>query len=1255
MNNFKLNNGFIIKSVSYFTLVLLALVMALFYWMSDVVEQQQEAITSWVSKELGYPIEIADIQLSWLGATPQLELKTIKVLGQDSATELLSLKTLYLDLNVFSSVWFAELRLEDITAIGLNIAVYREANGQLVLQGFNQGSDSTLLFADLMVRANSLNSFHLKTITVDYTDQQQTFLSGRYQINKAVVKHRGTYWQTDGLIALPASLGDNVAFSANWVLNQQQPELTAWQWTVEAIDVHLASLTPYLHWYNIAVEQGRFNATFNAKGLGERLNSAKLDLDLSHTILATKRVDNRSAPVVVEHLTGQFSWQQDEQSWLLSGSNINLTLQGKTWPETTLLVKQKNENITIKSDFLRIEGLMAVAALTGRIPEQLLQQKPAGELEQFEVAYQLEQGVELASFKLNKGQVRPWGDVPGINNLNADIHFAEQVAKIKLASRQVTLQPASWLDDTLFFDEITGDVEFEKNEETWRLQGHELKVKNDDLTIQFDGSVRQDTEGNIINDVALALENIAVARWQSYFPDKLLSNGFKKWSKGAFLAGDVVRGHIKIQGDMAAFPYQSKPAKLLGSFDLALQVKDVHLHYAKGWPDLFDMTGSITGQGNNLVIETQQGSVAGFAFQQVEANINQLTEDKPVLTVAGRLKGTSQKALNFLQKSPLNQRFGSVVKQVSAKGQSTVNLNMTIPFADIDKTQVKGDVSLSGSDLFSKMMPTIGLTQVRGVIQFDNKGVTAKNIKGQFLNQSVDINVYPKGDTTVVRANGMVGTGNLRQTWPTMLPEAITGRAPYQLDVLISEHNVGDFYVDASVISNLKGVGIALPAPLYKTAKQRKNIKAIFKQTSSQPSIVIQYDDKVDMTLVSLSSEHLFDSSTLDVKVAELDIEKWLLWNEQHQQGDRSADGINQLTVNIGELTGYGQQFSAVNLTAHKKRKNWQASIASQAIKGTVSIPDNISRQAVLDIDLERLTLALPQKTGGEDKVGKRAELWPSMSINVDNLTFDNIKLGHFKLMSHQDDNKWVIDSASIRSEVYSGVVTQGVWQQSASGDKTGLAIRVDSHDFASLLEKFDYQPLVEAEKSKLVMSFAWPGDPLAFSQQTAKGALSFKLEKGKLKDIEPGAAGRVFGLLSVAAIPRRLALDFNELFGKGLNFSSIKGSFDIVNGIATTPDLTLKSESANIVVTGPIDLANKQYNQTVNVRPNISSTLPLAGAVAGGPIGLGVGTAILLADKLAGKLFDKQIVNLISYNYKLTGPWQEPDLKVVRPSLPSL
>ncbi len=93
--------------------------------------------------------------------------------------------------------------------------------------------------------------------------------------------------------------------------------------------------------------------------------------------------------------------------------------------------------------------------------------------------------------------------------------------------------------------------------------------------------------------------------------------------------------------------------------------------------------------------------------------------------------------------------------------------------------------------------------------------------------------------------------------------------------------------------------------------------------------------------------------------------------------------------------------------------------------------------------------------------------------------------------------------------------------------------------------------------------------------------------------------------------------------------------------------------DSANIEVSGPINIVDRTYHQTVLVTPNVSSTLPLAGAVAGGPVGLGVGTAIYLADRLAGRLFDRDLVDMISYRYRLTGPWDEPDLSLKDPEKP--
>ena len=1227
--------------------------MVIFYWGASVVEKQQESITSWVSLEVGYPIEIAEIKLSWMDISPQLEFKTIKVMAKDNSAELLSLETLYLDLNVFSSLWFTNFMLDEVTAIGLNLTVARDSNGEFYLQGLKQDSNSTTLFSDIIKHANKLNSFTLRAITVNYDDQQQVNFSGRYQIERATLIHSATSWHADGQVFLPTSLGDNFEFSTNWRLNQQNTKVMTWQGTLKTNNVFISHLSPYLNWNNITLAKGLINSIITVEGLGPEVREAKLDIELSQAMLASKEMGDVLKPIDVEYFKGNFHWKDQEMgdSWLFSGNNINLSIKGEVWPETSLTVIKKPEEVMIKSDFFRIEQLLDVAALSGRLSEQILLQNPAGDIEKLEMTYLIESGLKYASLYLRKGQITSWSDYPGITNLYANINFYEEVARVKIASKKVTIHPANKFDALMFFDAITGVLEFEKKDKAWRVQSHNLKVKNDELTLEFNGSIEQNTAGEIINDIELSFENVAITRWQSYFPEKHLSAEFKEWSKDAFLGGEIEYGEIKLKGDIAGFPYKTVSEKLLGSFDMALEVKDVVLHYSDDWPDLFNVTGSITGQGNDLVIKSQDGLVAGFVFEDFEAKVDGLINGKAMLTVEGSVKGKSQQALNFLQSSPLKKRFASIVEGVSARGESNINLSINVPLSGTDETQVKGDISFIGSDLYHKDMAELGLTKVNGMLQFDNKGIFAKNIKGQLLNQDVDIDIYPKGESTILTAEGVLVSSSLPKTFPNF----ITGQFPYLLDVIISEQNIGDFYVDASIVSNMQGAEIELPGSFYKAAEKNREIKVTLKQSNNNPSININYDDIVNVEYESQENERLFDNSRLNIMTSEFDVEMWLLWYETYNIDDTSGSSVERVAIETEKLIGYGQQFPNIKIVAVKERKNWLVSIVGQAIEGVLSVPKVITKRDILKVDIKRLNLVLPKKNNIEGNVGKQHTLWPSMSINVDELIIDDIALGTLDLISHNDTNKWVIDSANITSELYNLKVSEGVWHQSTLGAKTELAFRIDSHNFTNLIEKFGFEPRVEAEKFKLLTSLSWEGGPTAISEEAAKGTISFKLEKGELKDVEPGPAGRAFGLLSVATIQRRLSLDFNELFAQGFSYRTIKASFEINEGLAMTKDFSLKGGSADILIEGTVDLVNQQYNQKVKVRPNVSSTLPLAGAVAAGPIGLGVGTAILLADKLAGRLFDKDIVNLISYDYLLTGTWQEPDLKMIKPFLPSL
>jgi uncharacterized protein YhdP len=410
----------------------------------------------------------------------------------------------------------------------------------------------------------------------------------------------------------------------------------------------------------------------------------------------------------------------------------------------------------------------------------------------------------------------------------------------------------------------------------------------------------------------------------------------------------------------------------------------------------------------------------------------------------------------------------------------------------------------------------------------------------------------------------------------------------------------------------------------------------------------VDYDGKASVSmLIPVNSNRQFT-----VNLNKLDLEAWLDLQEANKNSFFQLN--DEIVFKTRQATVFSQKLTDIELVSKKQSDGWSGRLSSQQTKGSFFVANDSYDYGLVKANLDNLVLHLEEdKHPRQQKLTGAAALWPAIELNIGSLIINQASLGKLSLKSKRTATQWSIESASLQSQSFEANVLEGIWQQEGAIQNTQLHIKANSNDLASTLASFDYQQAIDARSAQADVILTWPNDPLSFSKQNIQGKLLFDIGKGELEEVKPGAAGRVFGLLSFAAIPRRLALDFNDLFGKGFDFTSITGSFDIANGIATTKDLVLNSESAKIEISGPIDIVNQRYDQVVKVTPNVSSTLPLAGAVAGGPIGLGVGTAILLVDKLAGRLFDKQIVNLISYSYKLKGSWLNPELDILTPSQP--
>ena len=138
-----------------------------------------------------------------------------------------------------------------------------------------------------------------------------------------------------------------------------------------------------------------------------------------------------------------------------------------------------------------------------------------------------------------------------------------------------------------------------------------------------------------------------------------------------------------------------------------------------------------------------------------------------------------------------------------------------------------------------------------------------------------------------------------------------------------------------------------------------------------------------------------------------------------------------------------------------------------------------------------------------------------------------------------------------------------------------------------------------------------------------------------------------MFGLLSLTALPRRILLNFSDVFAKGFGYDSIEGDFTLQQGDAYTQNLVMKGPAASIHLVGRTGLAKHDFDEALIVDASVGSSLPVVGALAGG---VGVGAVVFLLTEI----FKKPLTKAGEVRYHLTGSWDNPALTKVPDAVPA-
>ena len=306
---------------------------------------------------------------------------------------------------------------------------------------------------------------------------------------------------------------------------------------------------------------------------------------------------------------------------------------------------------------------------------------------------------------------------------------------------------------------------------------------------------------------------------------------------------------------------------------------------------------------------------------------------------------------------------------------------------------------------------------------------------------------------------------------------------------------------------------------------------------------------------------------------------------------------------------------------------------------------------------LSRLSLPKEEAADVETLLEEPTQSIPALDIVVDDLVLRGKRLGRMELeaVNRAGAREWRLVRLSLTTPE-ARLTASGHWAAAAVSPipslpagvsvgpatvrRTTLNFNLDVSNGGALIERLGFGRVVKAGKGALSGQIAWDGSPLAMDYPSLTGQLNVSMAAGQFLKAEPGV-GRLLGVLSLQALPRRFVLDFRDVFQQGFAFDDISGDLQIAQGVAHTNNLRMRGVQAAVLMEGTADIAQETQALRVIVVPEIDAgTASLAYAAINPAIGLGA--------FLAQTLFSKPLIAASTREFRIVGSWAEPKVDKV-------
>jgi uncharacterized protein (TIGR02099 family) len=361
------------------------------------------------------------------------------------------------------------------------------------------------------------------------------------------------------------------------------------------------------------------------------------------------------------------------------------------------------------------------------------------------------------------------------------------------------------------------------------------------------------------------------------------------------------------------------------------------------------------------------------------------------------------------------------------------------------------------------------------------------------------------------------------------------------------------------------------------------------------------------------------------------------------------------MALQVEDLTLANRRFYNIVGVASRsgsRGQTWNANLIAKGINGYVTWTDNSSSDGVgggqLLAKLTELTIpASDVQSTTQELLSITPKQVPSVDLSIDQLTVGDKSLGAVTLKANNLAQLnarlgWDIEQFSVTLP-HTTLSGKGAWTH-AVGELLGevkLNLDLNTDSLGDTLDGLGLGKIVAGAAGTIKGDVAWRGTPFSLDLATLSGALNADFSKGQFLKVDPGA-GRLVGLFSLQNLPRRLTLDFKDMFGTGFAFDQVTATATIEKGLLTTDDFVMGSSAAQVTAKGEVALADETQSLIFTVKPNFDAgSVSLLYMIINPPVGL--------ATLAAQFLFREPLRKSLTVEYSITGPWAKPDVQQLK------